>query len=183
MFYRILKIKLLSIITFFYTFYSIHNQTQFNFAGKQNPEVDLYFSHITGTSLYFYEDNNNTLLIYNIYPDLRLKFSFKIYTNNTMLYQIYENKMKSIFIGIDFLFNSTDLSIIDYRGDIVICQLNINSFKCNDYLYDFKNQEYLRNNQNNTLIGRKILSKINLFKFNFKTVLYQMILISQKIFI
>lgn len=139
----------------------INSDTRYNFAGKQNPLIDLFYTQIPGKSMYVYEDFNKTMLIYTIYPDSMLKFTFKIYTNTSLLNDIFEKGQHGLILGFDFLFNSTDLSLSNYRADAFFClislkQGNITVF-CHDYLYSFNEKKYFRNDGKNAL-GKRIIS-------------------------
>jgi len=148
----------------FYLFLIVNSVKQilsledYNFAGKQNPFIELIFNHVPGYSLYFYEENNQTLLIFNIFPYLNLRFNFKIYSNISYIQQYYENPETGIIFGMDFNYNSTDVNVKNFRGDSLICLINIRKAICEDYIWDMREKLYTKNNGGNNL-GYKLLSK------------------------
>jgi hypothetical protein len=141
-------------------FKTILNSEQYNFAGKQNPILDMIYSHVPGTSLYFKEQNNETLLIWNVYPHSILNFNFKIYSNISSIQQTFINPNSGIVFGIDFNYNSTDKYVKDFRGDSLVCFFNIENTFCDDFILDFNEESYKRNNGKNKL-GYILSSKLN----------------------
>ncbi len=156
----IFKKHLLPLITIIILlFKTIISPDSYNFAGKQNPIVDMLYPHIPGSSLYFKEQNNQTLVIFNIYPDSNFNFNFKIYSNVSSIQQTFINFNTGIVFGIDFKYNSTDVYVKDYRGDSFFCFFNIERFSCDDYLWDYTEKVYRRNNGKNKL-GYVLTSKL-----------------------
>jgi len=145
-------IKKINILVFLITFLkTILCSENYNFAGKQNPEIDKINNHLLGTTLYFRDHNNNTLFIFNVHSDAGLNFKFKMYSNISIIQQSYENAKTSIIFGIDYNYNSTDISVKNYRADSFFCLFNKERNLCDDYIWDFNENKYKRNNGKNSL--------------------------------
>jgi hypothetical protein len=117
--------------------------SSYNFAGKQNPEIDTIFKQIPGFQSYTYLDNNQTLLIFDIYPESKLIFNLKIYSNNTNIKYYFEDKYKGLKIGLDFLLNAETESESDSDQD-----LNTNT---NPYSEKEKEKENININSNRSI--------------------------------
>lgn len=131
----------------------------YNFVDKQNPEIDEIYSQIPGFQSYSFTSNNSTLLIFDIYPDSKLTINFKIYSNDTILKSLLENKYQGLIIGFEFPFNSTRAEDGDkYKTDTMICSTNFQNSSCLDYFYSVKDEKFFKNqieNSNNFLIPSK----------------------------
>ena len=68
----------------------------------------------------------------------------QIYTNDTSLVSTIQNG-NSLYFGFDFNINNTDVSLADFKADIVLCKFNIKNVKCYDYAYDYRRKVYLDN--------------------------------------
>lgn len=128
---------------FIYNISSILSQV-YNFVDQQNYELDLLFTHLPGIDLYYYNKDNSSLFIVDIYPDSTLKIKMKLYTNNTELINTINNG-NSLYFGFDFNTTVIDIALQGYRADIILCVLNKNEARCDDYDYDTQLQEYTKN--------------------------------------
>jgi hypothetical protein len=123
---------------------------RYNFVNQQNYEIDLLYTHILGVNLYFYNDNNSTLFIVLIQPDISLKIKMKMYTNNLdLIYNINNNGQ--LYFGFDFNINNTDITLPNLRSDIFLCKLNKMKMECDDYAYQINEEAYIENNNGKNL--------------------------------
>ena len=97
----------------------INSQTIYNFVNSQNSEIDKSYNYLPGTNMYFISDNNSSLFITSVDPDLTLKISMKLYTNNTNFLNFLQSN-GNLYFGIDFRIPNTDITIPNYRSDIML---------------------------------------------------------------
>ena len=143
--------------------FSILLKPKYNFGNHQNPEIDKIYKHLKGRNLYFItETPEKTMYAIIIYPENNLKIGLKMYTNSSLLIDSL-SKGKKIFMGIDLLINNTDIYLMEYNTDIVICYFDLYDANCNDYIFDIDDKTY-RINKNGKF------SNNNLIPINFETV-------------
>jgi hypothetical protein len=135
---KILSLSLIVIIGF------IEGQ-DYNFVDKQNYEIDLFYNNIPGTNLYFFNDNNSTIFMVTVFPELQLNIDFKFYTNNSQLINVIKDE-RSLFFGFDFNMTNYDIASSGLRSDIFICTFNTRNSTCSDYAYDIIKNSYVLNN-------------------------------------
>lgn len=115
---------------------------KYNYGNHQNPEIDKLYRHLLGRSFYFItEYPEKTMYNILIYPENNLKIELKMYTDSEFLIKSLNNG-KKLFFGVDLVINNTDISLIDYNTDIVICYFDLNDTGCNDYVFDIKENSY-----------------------------------------
>ena len=124
----------------------IKQYSTYNFAGKQNFEIDQIYGQIPGFQSYTYSNQNKTLIIFDVYPDSILTFNFKIYSNDTAIKSLYEDKFRGFYIGFDFLYSKQK----EYKPNSMICYLNVNASLCLDYFYAPKDEKYYKNQVQDT---------------------------------
>lgn len=136
---------------------------KYNFGNHQNPDIDKLYTHLKGRSLYFIT-NEPEKTMYNIiiYPENDLKIGLKMYTDSELLIQSLKDG-KKLFFGFDLEINNTDISLINYNTDIVICYFDLNDTDCNDYVFDLKENLYKINNNGE-------ITNNNLIPINFESV-------------
>ena len=136
---------------------------RYNFGNQQNPEIDKLYTHLQGRNIYFItEEPEKTLFKIIIYPENTLKIGLKMYTDSEVLINSL-NSGKKLFFGVDLVMDNTDVSLIDYNTDIVICYFDLNDTNCNDYIYDLNDRNYKINKNG-------IISNNNLIPINFQSV-------------
>lgn len=135
----------------------------YNFAGKQNFEIDQMYGQIPGFQSYTYL-NNKTLIIFDVYPDSFLTFNFKIYSNETGIKNYFDSSNFGLYIGFSFLLNNTVTNTDPkWRSDSMICFINKYTSSCLDYIYSFNDNKYFKNQIQNTesfLMSSKIIKLI-----------------------
>jgi hypothetical protein len=150
----------------------IHSQTTYNFVNTQNYEIDLAYKYILGTNMYFFSNQNTSLFIITVDPDQSLRMSMKLYTNDTNLFKALKSSA-SIYFGIDFMIENTDITTSGYDSDIVLCKFNMQKVQCYDYAYQWNESVYVDNS--NTKILKNNLIPIG-FNNTQKTILEKNVL-------
>lgn len=138
------------ILSLFIQLNIINSQTIYNFVNSQNSEIDKSYNYLPGTNMYFISDNNSSLFITSVDPDLSLKISMKLYTNNTNFLNFLQSN-GNLYFGIDFRIPNTDITIPNYRSDIILCKFNRQNVWCYDYAYNLKDDVYLDNTDSKIL--------------------------------
>lgn len=162
---KIFYILLLLILIFNNNLFSFSKlvKPKYNFGNHQNPEIDKLYPHLQGRNIYFIsEEPERTLFIIIIYPENNLRIGLKMYTNSENLINAL-NSGKKLFFGVDLLINNTDISLIDYSTDIVICYFDLSDSNCNDYIFDLNDGNYKININGS-------ISNNNLIPINFESV-------------
>ena len=109
----------------------------------QDPNIDKEFSGKNGLNLYYFNSGSQqTMYNVELNPNTTLEMSFKIYTNSDCLIKAFD-KGDQLYFGFDFMFENKNGG--QYNTDIIICSFDKLSVKCSDYIYDIKNNKYIRN--------------------------------------
>ena len=164
-YFSILKLYIM-IYFVLYTF-SKNITSEYNKEEEQNPDLDKTFPEINGTSFSYstkgYDKTKSTIILF---PNITLEVYIKIYTDSETLIEALENGYK-LFFGFDFMIHNINSK--EYNTDIIICIFDKKDVNCYDYVYDIRNNKYLRNNNisNNYMIplGFQNLS-LNIFTKN-----------------
>ena len=140
---------------------------EYNKEEEQNPDLDKFFPEINGTSFSYsnkgYDKTKSNIILF---PNITLEVFIKIYTDSETLIEALENGYK-LFFGFDFMIHNINSK--EYNTDIIICIFDKKDVNCYDYVYDIRNNKYIRNNNisNNYIIplGFQNLS-LNIFTKN-----------------
>lgn len=152
---------LIIILSISKTLTSSDDYFEYNFINYQNYAIDLAFKHLVGTNLYFYpKDKNNSLFVVSVDPDLTLGISMKLYTNDTELINVI-NSEGSLYFGIDFNINNTDITLPDLRSDVVVCCFNKVSGNCYDFAFNISSNTYIYNENAKVLMNNLIPIGVN----------------------
>lgn len=118
-------------------------EPEYNKGNIQDPNLDKDFSGKNGLNLYYFNSGSQQTM-YNIElnPNDTLEISFKIYTNSEFLIEAFD-KGHQLYFGFDFMFENKRGN--QYNTDIIICSFDKKNVKCYDYIYDTKENKYIRN--------------------------------------
>jgi hypothetical protein len=133
----------------------INTQSIYNFVNSQNYEIDLNYKYLPGTNMYFFPEDNSSLFITTVDPDLELKISMQLYTNDTKIIDFLRSE-GNLYFGIDFRIPNTDITIPNYRSDIILCKFNLQKVLCNDYAYNLKEDVY-EDNTNSRILKNNLI--------------------------
>lgn len=151
-YYNSMKIYIL-IYILTYTFSKLI-PPEYNNENQQDPDLDISFSDINGTKLYYstkgYDKTNFSIALI---PNITLEAYIKVYTNSESLIEAIENGYK-LFFGFDFMVHNINSK--DYNTDIIICIFDKKEVNCYDYLYDTKKDKYIINS-NGTISNNFII--------------------------
>jgi len=118
---------------------------EYNNGKVQDPNMDKYYFDNTGLNLYYFSrDIDNTMFNIVLNPNETLEVNFKVYTDSETLSEALDNGYK-IYFGFDFNIENPNKALKRYKTDIMICVMDKKDAKCYDYVYDTKNNNYLRN--------------------------------------
>ena len=144
-----IKLLILCLISLYSIYKSKLIKPTYNFGNKQNYHIDLLYNHLLGNNLYFFVNTSGTLtsqFSITLYPSLSLIIKFKIYTSDIQLINALENG-KIIYFGLDLNITNTDITLPDYKTDVIVCAFDKNDAYCSDYVYQISTGKYLFNDQ------------------------------------
>ena len=130
-------------------------QNEYNFVDKQNYEIDLNYNQILGTNLFFYSNDNLSLFIVRIYPDVTLSITMKLYTSDSYLINVIDQN-NSIFMGIDFNTPNLDIYFQNFQSDVFLCNFGKNNSNCSDYAINLQRNKYINNKNAKVIQSKKI---------------------------
>ena len=152
-YYFFMKVYIL-IYFFIYTFSKLI-PPEYNKENVQDPNLDESFSETNGRS-FIIKGYDKTKFNIVLTPNITLKVYIKIYTDSESLIEGLENGYK-LFFGFDFKTHNINYrNSNEYNTDIIVCIFDKIDVNCYDYVYDTKNEKYIRNN-NGTLSMNNII--------------------------
>ena len=160
-----IKLLILSLISLYNIYKSKLIKPTYNFGNKQNYHIDLLYNHLLGNNLYFFVNTSGTLtsqFSITLYPSLSLIIKFKIYTSDNQLINALSDG-KIIYFGLDLNITNTDITLPDYKTDVIVCAFDKNDAYCSDYVYQKSTGKYLYNNNG-------IVCKNNLIPLGFDNI-------------
>ena len=144
-----IKLLILCLISLYSIYKSKLIKPTYNFGNKQNYHIDLLYNHLLGNNLYFFVNTSGSLtsqFSITLYPSLSLIIKFKIYTSDIQLINALENG-KIIYFGLDLNITNTDITLPDYKTDVIVCAFDKKDAYCSDYVYQISTGKYLFNDQ------------------------------------
>jgi len=160
-----IKLLILSLISLYNIYKSKLIKPTYNFGNKQNYHIDLLYNHLLGNNLYFFVNTSGTLtsqFSITLYPSLSLIIKFKIYTSDNQLINALSDG-KIIYFGLDLNITNTDITLPDYKTDVIVCAFDKKDAYCSDYVYQKSTGKYLYNNNG-------IVCKNNLIPLGFDNI-------------
>ena len=145
--------KVYFIINFFVISFSKLIPPEYNNGNVQDPSMDESFSDINGRS-FITKGYDKTKFNIILTPNITLEVYIKIYTDSESLIEALEYGYK-LFFGFDFKVNNK-INSKEYNTDIIICIFDKKDVNCYDYVYDTKNDKYIRND-NGTISNNLII--------------------------
>lgn len=157
------------------------NKAEYNFCDIQSYEMDTNYKFMQGIQMYFYTENNSTLIILSIISIQDFKFKLSFYSNESKYKSLIEQN--SLLFGFRFnttniienayIFNKTlDINDTNYSNtykdvlereeqtDVIVCWVGKEQARCSDYYYvHSKNDDYIYYYENINKVESKLIFK------------------------